>query len=176
MPEPLTLSRRLVSALPDSVILPDAADAFKQATNVYWAQQEREAVPTCVVQPKTVEQLCTAVRILKEEYDELAARGNNGNNKGLFAIRSGGYSPVPGAASVGGGALIDLSRFDDVTPSADGSTVAIGAGARWSGVSKILDEKGLAVAGCRNSAVGVGGMILGGECIVPAVPQNASAS
>lgn len=171
MPEPFTLIARLVSALPDSVILPETAEAFKQATSVYWAQQEREAVPACVLQPKSVEQLCTAVRILKEEYDELAARGNKVNPKGLFAIRSGGYSPVPGAASIVGGVLIVLSRFDEVTPSEDGSTVALGAGARWNGVSKILDEKGLAVAGCRNSAVGVGGMVLGGGCIQSSNPD-----
>ncbi len=169
MPEPSTLVTRLVLALPESVILPEAADAFKEATSVYWAQQEREAVPACVLQPKTVNQLCTAVRILKEEYDEMAARGNNGDLKGLFAVRSGGYSPVPGAASIVGGVLIDLSRFDEVIPSEDGLTVVLGAGARWNGVSKILDEKGLAVAGCRNSAVGVGGMILGGGCIEPSI-------
>lgn len=30
-------------------------------------------------------------------------------------------------------------------------------------VSKVLDEKGIAVVGGRNSAVGVGGLTLGGE-------------
>jgi hypothetical protein len=53
--------------------------------------------------------------------------------------------------------VIDLGLFCEVTPSEDGSSVAIGAGAKWRDVSKVLDEKGLAVVGGRNSAVGVGG-------------------
>ena len=59
--------------------------------------------------------------------------------------------------------MIDLSLFREVVPSEDGSSVAIGAGAKWMDVSKVLDQKGLAVMGGRNSAVGVGGLTLGGE-------------
>ena len=57
--------------------------------------------------------------------------------------------------------LIDLARFREVTPSEDGASVIIGAGARWMDVSEILDKEGLAVVGGRHSAVGVGGLILG---------------
>ena len=62
--------------------------------------------------------------------------------EGLFAIRSGGNSPVSGAASVKGGVVIDLGLFREVVPSEDGSSVTIGAGAKWMDVSKVLDEKG----------------------------------
>ncbi|KAA6408168.1 MAG: FAD binding domain [Lasallia pustulata] len=82
--------------------------------------------------------------------------------EGLFAIRGGGHSPVPGAASIKGGVAIDPGLFCDVTPSEDGSSVAIGAGTKWMDVSKALDKKGLAVIGGRNSAVGVAGLTLGG--------------
>ena len=58
--------------------------------------------------------------------------------------------------------MIDLSLFCEVVPSEDGSSVIIGAGAKWIDVSKVLDERGLAVVGGRNSAVGVGGLTLGG--------------
>ena len=61
--------------------------------------------------------------------------------------------------------MIDLGLFCEVTTSEDGSSVIIGAGAKWMDVSRILDEKGLAVVGGRNSAVGVGGLTLGGKLL-----------
>ena len=151
LPEPTMLSKSLASALPDSVIFPHDAAAFKRSINSYWAQQECEAIPACVVRPHDVQQLCTVVTVLKRQYDERAKQAGEEKGEGLFAIRSGGHSPVSGAASIKGGVLIDLSLFCEVDPSEDGSSVAIGAGAKWMDVSKVLDEKGLAVIGGRNS-------------------------
>ena len=156
------LSKNLASALPDSIILPHNAAAFEQSMNSYWAKQESEVIPACVVRPRDVQQLCTAVTILKREDDERRKHSHEGKSEGFFAIRSGGHSPVSGAASINGGVLIDLSLLRDVTPSEDGSSVDIGAGAKWMDVSKVLDQRGLAVVGGRNSAVGVGGLTLGG--------------
>ena len=165
--EPTPLSKRLVSALPGSVILPhDDAAAFKLSMNAYWAQQECEVVPACVVRPRNVQQLSTAVTILKQEHDEREKQVSKGSPEGLFAVRSGGHSPVSGAASINGGVVIDLRCFCEVMPSEDGSSVVIGAGARWMDVSKVLDEIGLAVIGGRNSAVGVGGLALGGKLLI----------
>ncbi|MCJ1480026.1 hypothetical protein MMC06_000180 [Schaereria dolodes] len=155
LPEPTMLSKSLASALPDSVIFPHDTTAFKQSMNSYWAQQECEVIPACVVRPRNVQQLCTAVTIIKHEYDERGKKAGGVKAEGLFAIRSGGHSPVSGAASIEAGVVIDLSLFCEVIPSEDGSSVAIGAGAKWMDVSKVLDEKGLAVIGGRNSAVGV---------------------
>ena len=166
LPEPTMLSKSLASALPDSVIFPHDAAAFKRSIKSYWAQQECEAIPACVVRPRDIQQLCTAVTVLKRQYDERAKQAGEEKGEGLFAVRSGGHSPVSGAASIKGGVLIDLSFFCEVVPSEDGSSVAIGAGAKWMDVSKVLDEKGLAVIGGRNSAVGVGGLTLGGELLL----------
>ncbi|KAM0801147.1 FAD binding domain protein [Usnea florida] len=160
--EPSMLSKNLASALHDSVILPQNAAFFEQSMNSYWAKQESEIIPACVVRPRDVQQLCTAITILKREYDERRKHAHEENAKGLFAIRSGGHSPVSGAASINRGVLIDLCLFRDVTPSEEGSSVEIGAGAKWMDVSKVLDRRGLAVVGGRNSAVGVGGLTLGG--------------
>ena len=170
------LGKSLASKLPDSVILPHDVAAFKQSMNSYWAQQECEVVPACVVRPRDVQQLCTAVTILKREFDEQGKQAGKRKAEGLFAIRSGGHSPVAGAASIKGGVVVDLGLFREVIPSEDGSSVVIGAGAKWMDVSKVLDKKGLAVVGGRNSAVGVGGMILGGKiplctCVVVTLPQ-----
>ena len=164
--ESTVLSRNLASALSDCVIFPHNAAAFKQSMNSYWAQQECEVMPACVVQPRNIQQLCTAVTILKRENDERDKKASKGTVQGLFAIRSGGHSPLPGSASIKGGIMIDLSLFCEVIPSEDGSSVVIGAGAKWMDVSKVLDEKGLAVVGGRNSAVGVGGLSLGGRLVL----------
>lgn len=161
-PEPTRLSKSLASALPNSVIFPHDAVAFEQSMKSYWAQQECEVIPACIVRPRDVQQLCTAVDVLQGEYMERKKQAGEEKFEGLFAIRGGGHSPISGAASIKGGVLIDLGLFCEVTPSKDGSSVAIGAGAKWMDVSKVLDEKGLAVVGGRNSVVGVGGLTLGG--------------
>ena len=166
LPEPTILSKNLASVLPDSVISPHDAAEFKQSMNSYWAQQECEVIPACIVRPRDTQQLCTAVTILKREYDERGKQAGEVKAEGLFAIRSGGHSPVSGAASIKGGVLIDLSLFCEIIPSEDGSSVIIGAGAKWIDVSKVLDERGLAVVGGRNSAVGVGGLTLGGKLLL----------
>ena len=164
-PEFTAVCDALASALPESVITPQNESAFKQSMNSYWAQQEREVVPGCVVRPRDTQELSTAVTILKREHDDRRRKRSDGNVGGLFAIRSGGHSSVASAASIKGGVLIDVSLFREVTPSEDRLSVVIGAGAKWMDVSKVLDEMGLAVVGGRNSAVGVGGLTLGGKSL-----------
>lgn len=164
--EPSVLSKRLALALPDSVILPHDVAAFEQSMNSYWAQQECEVIPACVVRPRDVQQLCIAVSVIRSEYDIQRKQVGQEKPQGLFAVRSGGHSPIAGAASIKGGVVIDLCLLCEVTPSTDGSSVIIGTGAKWMDVSKVLDEKGLAVVGGRNSAVGVGGLTLGGKLLL----------
>jgi len=161
--EPTVLSKSLAAALPECIIFPQDTGAFKQSMNYYWAQQECEVVPACVIRARDVQQLSTAVTILKGEYDERMKQAGGEHPEGLFAVRGGGHSPNSGAASINGGVLIDLSLFNQVTPSEDRLSVNVGGGAKWDDVSKILDEKGLAVVGGRDSHVGVGGLILGGN-------------
>ncbi|PQE13561.1 FAD binding domain-containing protein [Rutstroemia sp. NJR-2017a BVV2] len=153
VPKPTVVSKLLSTSLPESVVLPGSS-AFTKATNSYWAKQESEVIPACVVRPRTTEELSVAVKILKQEYDK--------DPRGMFAVRSGGHSPVPNAASIQGGVLIDLSLFNKVILSEDKSSVTIGAGNRWKDVSAVLDKNDLAVVGGRNSNVGVGGLTLGG--------------
>jgi FAD/FMN-containing dehydrogenase len=153
----------LSSALPGTVVLPDDAPAFKQARGYYWNQQEYERIPSSIVRPATVEQLKVAITVLKRAYDErMDTTATQSGNDGLFAVRSGGHSPVSGAASISGGVLIDLSLFNQLKLSDDNCSIDIGSGCRWGDVSKLLDPKGLAVVGGRNSHVGVGGLLLGG--------------
>ncbi|KAL8868532.1 MAG: hypothetical protein Q9174_004929 [Haloplaca sp. 1 TL-2023] len=148
----------LKKALPDSVFF-GPHPVFVESIQSYWAVQERDIVPQCIVRPRTDEEVVVAIGILKQQYDDCTRQGRA---HPLFAVRSGGHSPIPGAANIDGGIVIDLQLLDEVVPSEDGSRVAIGTGARWLDVSAILDRKCLAVAGGRNSAVGVGGLTLGG--------------
>lgn len=157
------LCKTLALALPSSIIFPQDTVIFKQSMFAYWAQQEREVIPACIIRPYDVWQLSLTVNLLKREYDERQKQAGKNKAKGLFAIRSGGHSPVAGAASIEDGVVIDLGFLCEVVPSEDGLSVTVGADAKWKDVYKVLDEKGLAVVGGRNSAVGVGGLTLGGK-------------
>ncbi|KAL9599930.1 MAG: hypothetical protein Q9219_003492 [cf. Caloplaca sp. 3 TL-2023] len=148
----------LAQSLPDSVFF-GPHPVFVESIQSYWAMRERDIVPQCIIRPRTADEVAIAIKILKREYDE---RVRQDGALPLFAARSGGHSPIPGAANLNGGVVIDLRLLNQVLPSKDGSSVVIGPGARWLDVSKVLDEKSLAVAGGRNSAVGVGGLTLGG--------------
>jgi FAD/FMN-containing dehydrogenase len=145
------------------VLLHRDEDAFRKSINTYLAQQEREVVQACIVQPRDVGELAKAIGILKREYDERRTLPRKESDVVLFTVRGGGQSPVSGGASAKGGVLIDLSLFREVTVSDDRESVALGAGVRWAEASRILDEKGLSVVGGRSSDVGVAGYTLGGE-------------
>ena len=164
--EPSKVTKVLASTLPESVIFHQENPEFKKSMNSYWAQQECEVVPACVVRPRNAEELSKALKILKKEFDDRKNR-EDVESEGLFAVRGGGHSPLPRAASIKGGVVINLSLLREVTPSEDGTSVVIGGGCKWADVSRILDEQGLAVVGGRNSDVGVGGLTLGGEISAP---------
>lgn len=156
------VSLALAQALPDSVFF-GPHPVFVESIRSYWAVQERDIVPRCIVRPRSAEEVATAVAILKRDYDNCTRQDGVPS---LFAVRSGGHSPIPGAANIDGGVVIDLQLLNKIIPSEDGSCVVIGTGARWLDVSMILDRNGLAVAGGRNAEVGVGGLTLGGKCAV----------
>ncbi|KAL8798843.1 MAG: hypothetical protein Q9182_006346 [Xanthomendoza sp. 2 TL-2023] len=143
------LSEELAETLPDSVF--------------FDPESEREIVPQCIVRPRSVQELATTLTMLKRDYD---TRIRTGGTPMVFAVRSGGHSPMPGSANTHDRIVIDLRLLNEVVPSDDGLSVTFGTGARWLDVYKALDERGLAVAGGRNSDVGVGGLTLGGKCSV----------
>jgi FAD/FMN-containing dehydrogenase len=156
------ISKKLAEALPHIVLL-HRDKAFRKSINSYWAQQEREVMQACIVQPRETREVAKVIDILKREYDEQKASLTSGSGDVLFAVRGGGQSPVPGGASAKGGVLIDLALFQEVTVSDDRESVVLGAGVRWVDALRTLDEKGLMVVGGRSSDVGVAGFILGGE-------------
>jgi len=155
--------QELSATIPNCVILQSNVAAFQDALDYSWAQQVREIVPACIVRPYNVQELSKAIVVLKEFFN--SSHDTRMQNKEFFTVRSGGANPGLGAATLKNGVVIDLSRFREVIPNMDGSTVTVGTGARWIDVYKTLDKKGLTVMGGRSSPVGVGGLTLQGTRI-----------
>jgi hypothetical protein len=158
------LNAKLIAAIPHIVTTSEKATEFKNLMNVYWDQKACEVSPACIVRPRNVWELAQAVKILKREFDIRNDRAKETKEEleSIFAIRGGGHSAVAGASSIKGGVVIDLSLFNQVTPAEDRQSVVVGAGCKWIDVYSALEKEGLAVAGGRNSAVGVSGLTLGG--------------
>jgi FAD/FMN-containing dehydrogenase len=122
---------------------------FSAQQNSYWAQQQRETIPSCRVVPASAEEVAKAVKILTSGSCQ-------------FSIRSGGHSTIAGASNIEDGVTIDLSGMNRVDVSEDKATAYVGPGARWGNVYSQLEPNNLAVVGGRVSDVGVGGLVLGG--------------
>ncbi|KAL4919867.1 FAD-binding domain-containing protein [Aspergillus aurantiobrunneus] len=138
---------KLASFLPGRVFFPNN-ETYTSAQASYFALQEQQLTPTCIVIPSSAEHVATAVSRLAELPGS------------VFAIRSGGHSSVPGAANAHHGITIDLQQLNAVDL-ADG-VVSIGPGALWTDVYDVLVPHGLAVVGGRTGIVGVGGLVTGG--------------
>lgn len=112
-----------------------------------WSETAWES-PTCIFLPENVVELQAALPIIVDA-------------NASFAIRSGGHMPVPHAAAISAGILIDLSLFGGTQYDAENNVVIIGAGQRWGDVYPELDKYEVTVAGGRVLSPGVGGLILG---------------
>ncbi|KAJ5948698.1 FAD binding domain protein [Penicillium verhagenii] len=170
-PKPNPVVDKFTVELPNITLLRYDTDAFHRSIESYWAQQEREVVQAAIIQPRNASELARVVTFLKNEYDMRCLQKEPRLDQALFAIRGGGQSPASGSASAKGGALIDLSLFREVTIADNRESVAVGAGCQWIDVSRVLDEKGLAVVGGRSSGVGVAGFTLGGK-YTPSLRQS----
>lgn len=115
----------------------------------FFSGQCRDDTPSCIVQPSRAEDVADAVEILVKYGCQ-------------FSVKGGGHTPWAGAASINGGATIDMAKLDTTTLSHDKTIASIGAGSRWGEVYNTLIPTGYMIAGGRDSTVGVGGLILGG--------------
>lgn len=93
--------------------------------------------------------------------DEVAVSLRHARAEGLpVAIRSGGHNAL-GFGNSDGGAVLDLTRLDQVELLGDGR-VRIGAGATWGPAASALAEHGLAITAGDTISVGVGGLTQAG--------------
>ena len=77
-------------------------------------------------------------------------------------MKGGSALVTPGVNDITGGVTIDLSKFNSINLDTKMEITAIGGGAKWGDVYKVLNPRGYAVAGGQGSNVGVGGMTIGG--------------
>jgi FAD/FMN-containing dehydrogenase len=116
----------------------------------YYSAFQRDVVPACVITPSAGVDVSEALKVIK-------------HYQCIFAIKSGGHAMFSGASNAPSGITIDLKKLDAIEPDEEGLTTRVGTGARWMDVYKVLEPLNRTVVGGRNSNVGVGGFILGGE-------------
>jgi FAD/FMN-containing dehydrogenase len=80
-----------------------------------------------------------------------------------FSIKSGGHGKFGGESIIDAGLAIDLQLLSHIELSDDRKSVLVGPGNRWVDVYSALEPLGIVVVGGRDSDVGVGGFLLGGE-------------
>ncbi|KAI0906327.1 putative FAD-binding oxidoreductase [Ustulina deusta] len=136
----------LQSVLGTGIVLPTEAP-YLATSRGNWVQTAW-ALPTCIIQPTTAQQVSQAISYL-------AQRGVH------FAIRSGGHSPAPLGANINDGVLFDMSGFNSVEYDAQLGVAVVGTGMRWGDVYRHLDQYNVTVVGGRILQVGVGGFTLG---------------
>ncbi|KAF2135827.1 uncharacterized protein K452DRAFT_330009 [Aplosporella prunicola CBS 121167] len=123
-------------------------DVYEDRISSYWSVAARVR-PQCLFQPLDTAEVSKVVQTFA-------------NAKCKFAIRSGGHTTWPGAASIEDGVTIDLGLMNSTTYHPGNATAAIRPGARWASVYGTLDKLNVSVAGGRAGSVGVGGFTLGG--------------
>lgn len=109
--------------------------------------------PRCIILPQSASEVSQAVVALVEANESQTCQ---------FAVRSGGHTCWPGAASIECGVMLDLGYLNSTTYHSENSTASILPGARWGEVYSTLLPQGVLVAGGRDPSVGVGGFLLGG--------------
>jgi FAD/FMN-containing dehydrogenase len=138
----------LSSELPEQLSYPGSDDyEYQQAR--YWSIQQGRTAPACRFAPEDAEQVSFAV---------LTSRSSNCS----FSVKSGGHAAFAGASNIEDGLTIDLIHLNDITVSADRKQASLGPGNVWYDVYSTLSPMGLTVIGGRVSAIGVGGLTLGG--------------
>ena len=143
------------AGLENRVFFP-ADEQYQLSLNSYYSNQERCLTPIAIVRPFTSEEVSNLVKTI------LHLRAKEWPNL-LFAVRSGGHTPAPGAANIDAGITIDLRGFNHIELNPSDKTVEIGPGAVWGDVYQHLSQSNLTVPGGRVANVGVGGLTLGGK-------------
>ncbi|OBT82571.1 hypothetical protein VE02_08434 [Pseudogymnoascus sp. 03VT05] len=140
---------QLSASLGSSVIF-NSSSEYAKSQSSYWALQQSELIPTCIVVPSTASEVSDAISIIS------TIESCN------FAIKGAGHGTVVGAANIDGGVKFDMSHLNEIETNSEGTVTRIGAGSQWGEVYEYLDNRGLSVAGGRNGDVGVAGVLLGG--------------
>lgn len=124
---------------------------YNTANTQYWNAKSSENRAACAFFPSKADEVSSAVAIL------------NQNPSVRFALKCGGHNPNMGFSSVDRGVLISFRpNAQYAIPSPDGSTITVGAGAKWEDAYAVLQPLGKAVVGGRLGDIGVTGFTIGG--------------
>jgi hypothetical protein len=137
-------------AFGSKVVYPNTTP-YDASTSSYFFLQQRTIAPSCILQPKTAQDVSIAVLTL-----QLCSNVE-------VAIRSGGHSPNSGFSNANGGVTIDLRGLNGIDVAGDGKSVKVGTGNEWVDVYRKVDAIGKSVVGARVADVGVGGFLSGGK-------------
>jgi hypothetical protein len=123
--------------------------AYIEEQTQYWSTSCSALLPSCIIFPKTVEEVSAVVQIIF-------------NTTERFAVKSGGHSPNNGWSSVSGGPLIALEHLDQAILNPATGVLDAGPGNRLDGIAAKLQGSGWTFVGGRIGNTGVGGLVLGG--------------
>jgi FAD/FMN-containing dehydrogenase len=141
---------------PDIQVIYPGTQRYNVTTTDYWSIGCAALKPTCVIYPRSAQQMSTVVKALKESDEP-------------YAIKSGGHNPNKWMASVQGGPLISTALLNEVVYNRPSQTVRFGPGQSWENITDALQTYGVTVVGGRIGNVGVGGYMLGGENLTPTI-------
>ncbi|KAI0725450.1 hypothetical protein C8Q72DRAFT_852096 [Fomitopsis betulina] len=113
--------------------------------NYHYAASSSQ-ISECSVEPGSVEDVSTIIKIV-------------GSTRTPFA--SGGHNTNPGFSSTAG-IQIALTRLDSISIDSASQTATFGPGLIYDELYAALEEHNVIVLGSRSTSIGVGGFILGG--------------
>jgi FAD/FMN-containing dehydrogenase len=128
--------KKLQTAVPGLVSHPLTLD-YHVETRSYWSTALWELKPSCLVLPRSAEDVAAAVRVLKGFPDV------------QFAVKSGGHDPNPRHASVKSGVLISMKDLTGTTYNEDKGLAYVKPGGEWNDVVGALEPYGVTVLGGR---------------------------
>ncbi|KAL5396522.1 hypothetical protein PMIN06_001612 [Paraphaeosphaeria minitans] len=123
--------------------------AYIKEQTQYWSTSCSALLPSCIIFPKSAEEVSTVVKVLA-------------NTTERFAVKSGGHNPNNGFSSVQGGPLIVMEHLDQANVNQDTGIIDVGPGNRLDGIAAKLQGSGWTFVGGRIGNTGVGGLVLGG--------------
>lgn len=123
--------------------------AYIEEQSQYWSTSCSALLPSCIISPKSAEEVSTVVKILANTTEK-------------FAVKSGGHNPNNGFSSVQGGPLIVTEYLDQANVNQETGVIDVGPGNRLDGISAKLQGSGWTFVGGRIGNTGVGGLVLGG--------------
>lgn len=124
--------------------------AYIDEQSEYWSTSCSALRPSCIIFPKSAEEVSTVVKILANTTEK------------NFAVKSGGHNPKNGFSSVQGGPLIVTEKLDQANLNQETGVIDVGPGNRLDGIAAKLQGSGWTFVGGRIGNTGVGGLVLGG--------------